>query len=196
MAAKKNLLTATDQDPTFARLAGANKLKRIASPEPLEPTPQVRPNPDAAKDIDSRLAETKSTAKTTTATDRPDNAQRRIAPVQFFIPSAMKRDFIAYTKAKGISQPMAILLAVQDAYPIFPQLLGTSTVGVAGGKNLFDLPKSVVIKLDGGEAKDASITVKMLQSNLEILDELVKEFGAPSRNHLVYVALKHLLTTA
>lgn len=124
-----------------------------------------------------------------------DDSDTKPVPVQFFFTETIREAFKAKARELKVSQPTLVMLAIQASYKEIPALLGPS-VSYAGPDDiqLFDFPKAQVAHDEDG-LRDAPITMKMRGKNLKVIDGIKEQFKASSRNQLVFVCVKHFLSS-
>ncbi|WP_144662892.1 hypothetical protein [Paenarthrobacter nicotinovorans] len=124
-----------------------------------------------------------------------DESDSKPVPVQFFFTESIREAFKAKARELKVSQPTLVMLAIQASYKEIPALLGPA-VSYAGPDDiqLFDFPKAQVSHDEDG-LRDAPITMKMRGKNLKVIDGIKEQFKASSRNQLVFVCVKHFLSS-
>lgn len=193
MAAPKKM---PEPNAVFARMKRPNRAAEppaeapeAAAAVPSQETPAVQP--PAPSRPEPVLAAVPDSPAHAPQTDRPDQAEPEPAKtptLTMFFTLAVKTAFKAKARRLKMTQPVALMTAIEDVYEDLPSLFG-------GGRKdrkvrLFDLPASSLRDQDEGP-RDASTSMKVSQANIAVIDRLAAEFGAKSRNEFLYTAVKH-----
>jgi hypothetical protein len=116
-----------------------------------------------------------------------------IAAVQISLPESVMSRLTAFKKTSGLSHPNILFDAIEATADQLAELIKESTVTVGStGRSLFNRPQTVAKRSTDGEPKKTFI-VRISEENKAIVDDLVEQTGAPSRNALITAAYEAYL---
>jgi predicted DNA-binding protein len=177
------------------------------SPAPAEPAAQARPTAVAAVAPEPQTTDRGETSTTTknprrdakpktvraTATEVSGKADQ---PIQVSLPRSLKERLDRYKAERGLSHPTILFDAIETNVDRLPALVKERivNVGATGAKSLFNRPQTVVRRDAATEPKETFI-IRISQDNKDILEQLVEDTGAPSRNVLLVAAYEAFLPT-
>ena len=142
-----------------------------------------------------------STNRTKKSTERPTRAdmpstppaapegplkgpEDKVRPSNVHIPIALLEPLVAKCKTDGLSHGEVIIVAIENAHPRLKDLIHpTATAG--GG--LFASRRSRASRKTDGPL--TPLNYRLREADFATLDQLVDEFGASSRGHLITAAL-------
>lgn len=180
------------------------------TPQDAEETPErepggadTTPSVDEAPQTTQRRAAGKRRAKQAAAVVKAvpspaqavDNGQHAgaVAAVQVSLPESVMARLIAYKKSSGLSHPNILFDAIEATADRLPELIKENTVTVGStGRSLFNRPQTVAKRSTDGEPKKTFI-VRISEENKAVVDGLVEQTGAPSRNALFTAAYEAFL---
>jgi len=174
-----------------------------APPAQIEPTAVAasadaeKETPPAAQEASSAPARETRGARRTAAT--PDsNSDRETASkgVPVHLTEELNERLQAYMATTRWSHHNVLLDAIETTYARLPELIAEATAAASRQAErtvLFSRPNPTAPKATG-EAR-VKHTVKMSDTNRNILDRITAEVGAPSRNFLITVAYEAYLPT-
>ena len=150
--------------------------------EPVE-TPQ-RPT-EAPKSSPEQPSDTTGAAKAPAAPQKaPKGPEDKVRPSNVHIPVVLLGPLEAKCKAEGLSHGEIIIVAIENAYPRLKDLI--HPVATAGG-SLFASRRSRASRAADGPL--TPLNYRLREADFTTLDQLVEEFGASSRGHLITAAL-------
>lgn len=200
--ARKDLGSLVGDDVDTTPKAPAKKPTQPATPPaPAAPTAAPEPAPapevaeEAAEEAPAEPAKKQRAPRRATATadgggDR-ETASKGV-PVQ--LTEDLNVRLQAYMARKRWSHQTVLLDAIEVTYKRLPELIREATAAddeAAERTSLFDRPSRPTPKASG-EAR-IKHTVRMSDSNRNILDRITEELGAPSRNFVITVAYEAYL---
>lgn len=126
--------------------------------------------------------------ETPTAENVPAHSERKnkIKPSSVHIPTRLLTPVSDYCEANGMSNGQVVLTAIEFAHPHLHDLIHPAT---AGGGGLFAQRAT-----RGARTHDGPLTplnIRLYADDYEIIDKIVKDYGAFSRGHLVTVSLTY-----
>lgn len=130
-----------------------------------------------------------------TEVPQPDSKERVTELVTLYMPLDLRAEFKRRAKAEGVTHPGLAFTAVEVAYPVLDELLGQIVSRPA------ETPTVSLFKRAGTKARARTnhkkdygdLQFRITKTNAAILDGLVEEFSAPSRNVLITTAIRHYL---
>ncbi len=162
----------TSKSPSSARGA-TNRSKKVAErPVRAAETSTASPEPTSPSD---------ASAAPETAQKGPED---KVRPSNVHIPVALLDPLVAKCKADGLSHGEVIIVAIENAYPRLKDLI--HPVATAGG-GLFASRRSRASRKTDGPL--TPLNYRLREADFATLDQLVEEFGASSRGHLITAAL-------
>lgn len=167
-----------------------------ARPAPVtavEPQPQTTDGGEASTTTKSPRRGAKAKSERPAATEVSGKADQ---PIQVSLPRSLKERLDRYKAEQGLSHPTILFDAIETNVDRLPELVKERTVnvGATGGKSLFNRPQTVVRRDAATEPKETFI-IRISQDNKDILEQLVEDSGAPSRNVLLVAAYEAFLPT-
>ena len=108
----------------------------------------------------------------------------KVRPSNVHIPVALLDPLVAKCKADGLSHGEVIIVAIENAHPRLKDLI--HPVATAGG-GLFASRRSRASRKTDGPL--TPLNYRLREADFATLDQLVEEFGASSRGHLITAAL-------
>ncbi len=163
-------------------VAGLGRTSRITPPpprtarppQPAEESPKATPAPTKPKAPQpARVSDTADTMRVTTLS----------------LPTDLVSDLKARATAEGVSQADVILDAIAATKDALPDLL-TPAAPAVSSDGLF-----VRASTRTTSSPLATLSIRLLQRNLAVIDQLVATSNAPSRSKLCAVALRTYLAT-
>lgn len=164
--------------PTKARTKRATesrprKAKNTGGVEPPEPTP----------------------THDETEVPQSDSKERVTELVTLYMPLDLRAEFKRRAKAEGATHPGLAFTAVEVAYPVLDEILGQIV------SRPVETPTVSLFQRAGTQARARTthkkdygdLQFRITKTNAAILDGLVEEFNAPSRNVLITTAIRHYL---
>ncbi len=203
--ARKSLASLVGNDaPTPAAHAGK---EQIIQPAPA--TPPAQTEPESAPPAPAAAAETPAAPEEPVAPARKRGARRTAAVsdgdgdretaskgVPVHLTEELNERLQAYMATTRWSHHNVLLDAIETTYSRLPDLIAEATAAASRAAErtvLFARPNPTAPKASG-EAR-VKHTVKMSDTNRNILDKITAEVGAPSRNFLITVAYEAYLPT-
>lgn len=110
----------------------------------------------------------------------------RVRPSNVHIPVALLEPLTATCKREGLSHGEVIIVAIENSHPRLRELIHPAAT--AGGQ-LFASRRSRASRAADGPL--TPLNYRLRQGDFDTLDQLVEEFGASSRGHLITAALTH-----
>ena len=107
------------------------------------------------------------------------------------IPTPLLEKLVTYRDQHGMSNGQVVIAAIEKAHPRLPDLIHPVT---AGGGGLFEQRATRGVRTTEGPL--TPLNVRLYAQDYEVIDRLVKEFGAFSRGHLVTVSLTEFFDNA
>lgn len=114
----------------------------------------------------------------------PKGPEDRVRPSNVHIPVALLEPLEAKCKSNGLSHGEVIIVAIEAAHPRLKELVHPAAT--AGG-NLFASRRSRASRSTDGPL--TPLNYRLREADFQTLDQLVEEFGASSRGHLITAAL-------
>lgn len=145
----------------------AERPRRAAEP------PAAPPGPSTPSDSSQAAAEA--------AQKGPED---KVRPSNVHIPVALLEPLVSKCKADGLSHGEVIIVAIENAYPRLKDLIHPAAT--AGG-GLFASRRSRASRKNDGPL--TPLNYRLREADFATLDQLVDEFGASSRGHLITAAL-------
>lgn len=184
------------------RLSNFEDVPMADSPTPMLPPRRSKPQArrSEAKDAFDRTArgtEDAPAAAASTATPAPSRASEaglkgpedRVRPSNVHIPVALLEPLVVKCKTDGLSHGEVIIIAIEHAYPRLKDLIHPAAT--AGG-GLFASRRSRASRQTDGVL--TPLTYRLREADFATLDQIVDEFGASSRGHLITAALRDYFT--
>lgn len=112
----------------------------------------------------------------------------RVRPSNVHIPVALLDPLVAKCKAEGLSHGEVIIIAIEETHPRLKDLIHPAAT--AGG-GLFASRRSRAARNSDGPL--TPLNYRLRETDFATLDQLVDEFGASSRGHLITAALTEYL---
>jgi hypothetical protein len=137
----------------------------------------------------SRAARGSSTSKAPSTTPRHSEGKNRIRSSSVHIPAALVDKIVAERERSGRSNGQIVIAAIEAAHPRLGQLIAPAE---GAGGALFQQRSSRVVRTMDGPL--TPLNVRLFEDDYEIIDQLVAQFGAFSRGHLITAALTDYLT--
>ena len=128
--------------------------------------------------------------------ENPDEAKERPTElVTLYLPLDLREAFKRQAKAEKATHPMLAFTAVEAAYPLLGDLLSQHVSGPSKE------PQVSLFQRSGRQSRGRTTHTKdygdlqfrITRTNAEILDGLVEQFNAPSRNILLTTSIRHYL---
>jgi hypothetical protein len=180
-----------------------------AGEEPAAPAPQPAPEPDRAEapaapaeqQAESKPARRRGSgaskpARTAQATDPSEDGDKRTASVQISLPVSLDARLRAYKERTRQSHPNILFDALETTYDRLPSLVGSAAKPAeAPVKALFNRPRPVTVHAATDEPYAKPILIRISEENKAVIDDLVAQTGASSRNALFVAAFKEFLPT-
>jgi hypothetical protein len=162
--------------PTGDKPAPAQRDKpaAVAEPAPARPAPDVADEPQPSGTGGTRRDK------------GPKGPEDRVRPSNVHIPVALLEPLTAKCKTDGLSHGEVIIVAIEAAYPQMQDLIHPPAT--AGG-SLFASRRSRASRAADGPL--TPLNYRLREGDYATLDQLVEQFGASSRGHLITVALLH-----
>lgn len=115
--------------------------------------------------------------------------------VTLYLPLDLREAFKRQAKAEKATHPMLAFTAVEAAYPLLENLLSQHVSGPSKA------PQVSLFQRSGRQSRGRTTHTKdygdlqfrITRTNAEILDGLVDQFNAPSRNILLTTSIRHYL---
>lgn len=167
---------------------------RLTSPEPAS-----APTAAATAEVESAPAapaKKRGPRRTTAAADTGKERETASKGVPVHLTEELNERLQAYMTRKQWSHQTVLLDAIEATYTRLPDLIREATAAddeAAERTPLFDRPSRPTPK-SSGEAR-VKHTVRMSDSNRNILDRITEELEAPSRNFVITVAYEAYLPT-
>ena len=206
--ARKSLgsLVGKDADtpaPTAGEQAAPTPAAAPTPPAQTETTPATAPiasekvTPAPAEDESSTPArKTRGARRTAAAADSDSNRETASKGVPVHLTEELNERLQAYMATTRWSHHNVLLDAIETTYERLPELIAEATAAASRKAErtvLFARPNPTAPKASG-EAR-VKHTVKMSDTNRNILDDVTAKVGAPSRNFLITVAYEAYLPT-
>lgn len=203
--ARKSLgsLVGKDADtpvPTVGEQAAPAPAAAPTPPVQTEPAPDTameRATPPPAPEEPSTPArKTRGPRRTATAADGESDRETASKGVPVHLTEELNERLQAYMATTRWSHHNVLLDAIETTYERLPELIAEATAAASRKAErtvLFARPSPTAPKASG-EAR-VKHTVKMSDTNRNILDRVTAEVGAPSRNFLITVAYEAYLPT-
>ncbi len=203
--ARKSLASLVGNDaPAPAAPAGEEQII-----QPARATPAAQTEPESAPPAPAAAAETPAAPEEPVAPARKRGARRTAAAsdgdgdretaskgVPVHLTEELNERLQAYMATTRWSHHNVLLDAIETTYSRLPDLIAEATAAASRAAErtvLFARPNPTAPKASG-EAR-VKHTVKMSDTNRNILDKITAEVGAPSRNFLITVAYEAYLPT-
>ncbi|MFK4298151.1 hypothetical protein ABH924_003312 [Arthrobacter sp. GAS37] len=189
MAAPKNLPA---QNPVFQRMKRPNRVEEPPTPGTKPETVSAPAGESPPQQVPAQVTQLvpggMSPAREDTAEEHSSAKPTAPKTLTVFFTDQTRSKFRAKAKRLRLTRPVALMTAIEDSYPELPRLLG----GVHPERKvqLFQMPASSRRDAED-QLRDASESMKLIQSNLDVLDTLKDDLGAKSRNDLINVAVEH-----
>lgn len=126
---------------------------------------------------------------------KPDTEPATLADraVQLSMPLSLANRFRNTCKEQHLSQPELVFSAIEATLSELPELLRnrTQSANQLTATPLFDRPITTAKTIT--EEPRETIVIRVTAHNRDILNDLVKQVGAPNRNVLLTTALDHFL---
>lgn len=128
--------------------------------------------------------------------ENPDEAKERPTElVTLYLPLDLREAFKRQAKAEKATHPMLAFTAVEAAYPLLEDLLSQHVSGPSKA------PQVSLFQRSGRQSRGRTTHTKdygdlqfrITRTNAEILDGLVEQFNAPTRNILLTTSIRHYL---
>jgi len=164
-------------------------------PAPATATEKATP-PPAAEEPSTPARKTRGPRRTATAGDGDGDRETASKGVPVHLTEELNERLQAYMAITRWSHHNVLLDAIETTYERLPELIAEATAAASRKAErtvLFARPNPTAPKASG-EAR-VKHTVKMSDTNRNILDRVTAEVGAPSRNFLITVAYEAYLPT-
>lgn len=176
---------------------------------PADPPPPAQPDTTTPTAVDtdtdtSKTVESESPQSTTappakakrprkkTAAPKPEVVPENKSAIRnssVHVPASLVERIVAERQRTGRSNGEVVIAAIEHAHPQLAELIGKRQ----SGGTLFTPRASRNVR--SGTGPLTPLNVRLRQADYEVIDQLVEDFGAFSRGHLVTVALTHYLET-
>lgn len=181
-----------DDTADFASILGAKPRSAApAEPQPDAEAPKKAPKkaPPATKKPAARKKATGTEAKQETArTPAYNDRANAIKSSSVHIPTPLLEQLVAYRDQHKMSNGQVVIAAIEHAHPKLKDLIHPATAG--GG--LFAQRATKGTRLNEGPL--TPLNVRLFEADYEVIDNLVSEFGAFSRGHLITVSLREFFS--
>lgn len=203
--ARKSLgsLVGKDADtpaPTAGEQAAPMPAAAATPPAQTEPAPtpatEKATPPPAAEEPSTPARKTRGPRRTATAADGDSDRETASKGVPVHLTEELNERLQAYMATTRWSHHNVLLDAIETTYERLPELIAEATAAASRKAErtvLFARPNPTAPKASG-EAR-VKHTVKMSDTNRNILDRVTADVGAPSRNFLITVAYEAYLPT-
>ena len=203
--ARKSLgsLVGKDADtpaPTAGEQAAPTPAAAPTPPAQTEPAPtpatEKATPPPAAEETSTPARKTRGPRRTAAAADGDSDRETASKGVPVHLTEELNERLQAYMATTRWSHHNVLLDAIETTYERLPELIAEATAAASRKAErtvLFARPNPTAPKASG-EAR-VKHTVKMSDTNRNILDRVTAEVGAPSRNFLITVAYEAYLPT-
>jgi len=206
--ARKSLgsLVGKDADtpaPTVGEQAAPTPAVAPTPPAQTEPAPIPEPQatekattPPADEEASTPARKTRGPRRTATTADGDSDRETASKGVPVHLTEELNERLQAYMATTRWSHHNVLLDAIETTYERLPELIAEATAAASRKAErtvLFARPNPTAPKASG-EAR-VKHTVKMSDTNRNILDRVTAEVGAPSRNFLITVAYEAYLPT-
>lgn len=164
-------------------------------PAPTPATEKATP-PPAAEEPSTPARKTRGPRRTATAADGDSDRETASKGVPVHLTEELNERLQAYMATTRWSHHNVLLDAIETTYERLPELIAEATAAASRKAErtvLFARPNPTAPKASG-EAR-VKHTVKMSDTNRNILDRVTADVGAPSRNFLITVAYEAYLPT-
>lgn len=140
---------------------------------------------DPAKKSSSRKADA-AVASADKAPQRPAHSDRanKIRSTTVHVPAQLKDQVVAYRGTSELSNGDIVIAAIEHAHPHLGELI---TPPSRAGGSLFEARTARSVRTT--EGLPTPLNVRLFENDFDVLDQLVSQFGAASRGHLITVAL-------
>lgn len=143
------------------------------------------PAPSRAPATSEAVSTPRRSAETATGPHKGlKGPEDRVRPSNVHIPVALLEPLEAKCKINGLSHGEVIIVAIEEAHPRLKDLVHPAAT--AGG-NLFASRRSRASRSTDGPL--TPLNYRLREADFQTLDQLVEEFGASSRGHLITAAL-------
>lgn len=172
--------------PEAAATVEVDVVDEQASTLEEQPTPEKGQRRSGGSRAGKGSKVTTATAQPTTETTQTGKADQ---PIQVSLPRSLMERLDRFKKDKGLSHPTILFDAIENNADRLPELVRDRIVQVGGttGRSLFNRPQTVVPRSPDTEPKETFI-IRVSQENKDILDQLARDAGAPSRTVLLVAA--------
>lgn len=203
--ARKSLgsLVGKDADtpaPTAGEQAAPTPAAAPTPPTQTEPAPtpatEKATPPPAAEETSTPARKTRGPRRTAAAADGDSDRETASKGVPVHLTEELNERLQAYMATTRWSHHNVLLDAIETTYERLPELIAEATAAASRKAErtvLFARPNPTAPKASG-EAR-VKHTVKMSDTNRNVLDRVTAEVGAPSRNFLITVAYEAYLPT-
>ena len=203
--ARKSLgsLVGKDADtpaPTAGEQAAPTPAAAPTPPAQTEPAPppatEKATPPPAAEETSTPARKTRGPRRTAAAADGDSDRETASKGVPVHLTEELNERLQAYMATTRWSHHNVLLDAIETTYERLPELIAEATAAASRKAErtvLFARPNPTAPKASG-EAR-VKHTVKMSDTNRNVLDRVTAEVGAPSRNFLITVAYEAYLPT-
>jgi hypothetical protein len=164
-------------------------------PAPIASTEKATP-PPAAEEPSTPARKTRGPRRTAAAADGDSDRETASKGVPVHLTVELNERLQAYMATTRWSHHNVLLDAIETTYERLPELIAEATAAASRKAErtvLFARPNPTAPKASG-EAR-VKHTVKMSDTNRNVLDRVTAEVGAPSRNFLITVAYEAYLPT-
>jgi hypothetical protein len=164
-------------------------------PAPIASTEKATP-PPAAEEPSTPARKTRGPRRTAAAADGDSDRETASKGVPVHLTEELNERLQAYMATTRWSHHNVLLDAIETTYERLPELIAEATAAASRKAErtvLFARPNPTAPKASG-EAR-VKHTVKMSDTNRNVLDRVTAEVGAPSRNFLITVAYEAYLPT-
>lgn len=158
----------------------ASTSEATASPEVLA-TPEPESN-STATPPKARVAQPTKASDSTSTTPQVDGYK----PIPVPMWTELLQRLEAHRKATGRSNPTIVFDAIDATIDKLPDLLAGRVASAPTAKSLFDRED---LRVHQERRNSERINIRIRDSNRTVLDELVKQVGAPDRSAMITAAL-------
>lgn len=154
---------------------------------PPEPADRETPKKAAQTPKGGRPSKKAATAPT----KRPAHSERanRIRSTSVHVPAPLLEQLVAYRKAEGLSNGDIVIAAIEKAHPRLGELIHPPS---RAGGSLFQGRTARSVRTTDGPL--TPLNVRLFENDFTVIDDLISQFGAFSRGHLITAALTDFFT--
>lgn len=163
------------------------KLPEIAKAESESPADVHEPSTPSAP-RPKRKPQSKAAGRPTTTAPTAVSGSKADQSIPISLPKSLHERLKAYKASTGRSHPTILFDAIEATIDQLPELLRERTVSAEpSSRRLFNRPSTMTRQSTGDEPKETLI-LRITPDNKAVIDELIHEVGAPSRNALLVAA--------